>query len=69
MSVGQIYSFGEIGMVTQVLNAVAMIFNSSTFSGGSLILLAFLIALMFTVMPAVSGGEVAPLGWTVFSIS
>ena len=57
MSVGQIYSFGEIGMVTQALNAVAMIFNSSTFSGGSLILLAFLIALMFTVMPAVSGGK------------
>lgn len=56
-------------MVTQALNAVAMIFNSPTYNGGSLIALALIIALMFTVLPAMSGGKphyVALL--TVFAI-
>ena len=54
---GQIYSFGDISMVRDALNAVGMIFNSPTYQGGSLIILAFLIGLIFMVLPAVGGGK------------
>ncbi|MDD5056519.1 MAG: conjugal transfer protein TraG N-terminal domain-containing protein [Sideroxydans sp.] len=57
MTVGTIFSFGEHQMVMSALNAVGMIFGSPTFNGGSLILLSFLIALLFMILPAVSGGK------------
>jgi hypothetical protein len=55
---GQIYSFGDIVMVEQSLNAVAAIFKSGAYNSGSLIMLAMLIALLSAVFPVVSGGKV-----------
>lgn len=54
---GQIYSFGDIEMVEAALNAVAMIFNAPMFSGGSLMILAGLIALIYTVMGTATTGK------------
>jgi len=58
MNTGQIFSFGDIEMVRMSLEAVALIFNSPELDGGSLIVLATIIALMTSLLPAAfSGGK------------
>jgi conjugal transfer mating pair stabilization protein TraG len=57
---GAIYSFGDIDAVLASLNAIAMVFGIGANGGnglfnGSLVALAGLIALMFTILPAAGG--------------
>lgn len=59
-----VYSMGDMPIFTSVLNAVAMVFNSSMFDpmqGAPVVVIGLLLGIFFMVMPAMGGGKLNPM--------
>src|SRR5665647_3386071 len=59
-----VYSMGDMPIFTSVLNAVAMVFNSSLFDpaqGAGVVVIGLQLGIIFMVLPAMGGAKINPM--------
>lgn len=59
-----VYSMGDMPIFTGVLNAVAMVFNSSIFDpaqGAGVVVVGMLLGILFMIFPVMAGGKLNPM--------